>query len=219
MGFKEKCVVGLAAVCSLGAVSAMAGPVTGMANIAGSVTVSETTIDFNPIFTVPPGAMNTGSFSDLTGGTVNAVLTGGPASGSVNDKNFMTFHTPSGNIDFDLTNIQKGNGPDDSPFTFTQAGSNVLVGLSFDGSSYFESTPSQISPTSGVFSTQLLVPGASIQDVIQSVESGNAITGQTYSATFTATNMPPSEVPEPTTYSLLGLGLVAAGVISRKVRS
>lgn len=205
--------MGLLAVGSLLSTgSAFADPVSGMANIAGSVTVTKDTIAFFPTFSTPAGSLNTGSFAGLTGGTVNSVLTGGPTSGAVDYKDFITFNVAgSPDIDFDLTYIEKGNGPDDSPFTFTQAGDNVVVGLSLDGVSYYAGSNEMSSTTSGVYSTQLLVNGKSIADVIASVNAGEAITAQSYSATFTA-----SPTPEPATWLLMSAGLLGAGFIVRR---
>lgn len=190
----------------LSALSALASPVTGMANIAGSVTVSQDTINFDPTFSVPAGATNTGSFATLTGGTVNDVLTGGPKYGAVSQPDFMTFNLANGQqINFDLSYIEKGN-VDDSPFTLVQVGPNVLVGLAFDGSAYYTKTPSEATAFSEVLSTQLLVNGESVDQVLASVKAGNAIVGQTYSATFEAA----SPTPEPASWALLGGGLLFA---------
>lgn len=213
--------MGLLAVGSLLTVnSAFADSVSGVANISGAVTVSADTIDFYHWFSVPVGATNTGSFANLFGGTVNTTLTGGPTYGAVDPsvgKNFITFEIEDptthaiSNIDFDLTYIEQGNYGN-SPFTFTQAGNNVLVGMSLDGFSYYESSPGEMSSTtSGVYSTQLIVNGESIDDVIASVNAGNAITGQSYSATFTA-----SPTPEPASLMLMGVGLLGAGYIGRR---
>ena len=205
--------MGLLAVGSLLSTgSAYAASVYGTANISGSVDVTKDTIAFFPTFSAPAGSINNGSFTGLTGGTVNAVLTGGPTSGAVDYKDFITFNQGLANaIDFDLTYIEKGNGPDNSPFTFTQAGSNVVVGLSLDGVSYFAGSPAMTSSTSGVYSTQLVVNGESVADVIASVNAGNAIVGQSYSATFTA-----SPTPEPASWLLMSVGLLGAGFIARR---
>ena len=62
--------------------TAHAAAVTGEANIAGNVSVDLHSINFNPTFTNTPGAMETGSFAGLTGGTILPLL-GGPATGTV----------------------------------------------------------------------------------------------------------------------------------------
>lgn len=213
--------MGLLAVGSLLSTgSAFADSVSGVANISGAVTVTSDTIDFYHWFSVPVGATNTGSFTNLVGGTVNTTLTGGPTYGAVDPsigKNFITFEIEDpttlaiSKIDFDLTYIEKGN-VGNSPFTFTQAGSNVLVGMSLDGVSYNESSPGEVSSTtSGVYSTQLIVNGETVDQVIANVNAGNAISGQSYSATFTA-----SPTPEPASLMLMGVGLLGAGYIGRR---
>ena len=98
----------LAIPLSFFATSARATPVNGQANIAGNVSVSATSINFSPTFVTTPGAMETGDFTGLTGGTIMS-LTGGPVTGNTNVMNFVRFTngvaTP---ITFDLTYIAPG---------------------------------------------------------------------------------------------------------------
>src|SRR4051812_50026724 len=111
MRFKPLLFVGLGLVsCSLLTNVAQAAPITGMANIAGNVGVTFTSINFNPSFVNTTGAMETGSFAGLTGGTI-MTLTGGPVTGATNVPNFAMFTTGVATpVVFNLTNISAARG-------------------------------------------------------------------------------------------------------------
>jgi len=216
---------------------ASAALVTGEANIAGTTTVSETSILFcstpSPCaFTVE--APNTGSFSGLASGTIDD-LTGGPYSGPASVTDFATFVATAGTIDFDLTEINPGTGGTAgctsntvgntctptyssgtivSPFTLFQVGPNTVdISLDLSGVSYFNPPGKSggTSPTLGGFTTQDLVTGT-ITGILATINGGGSIT-DSYSATFV------SSVPEPTT-AFLGLSglLMAAGLYRRRNR-
>ncbi|MBV8710069.1 MAG: hypothetical protein JO028_22995, partial [Acidobacteriaceae bacterium] len=101
----------LAIPLSFFAVSAQATPVSGQANIAGNVTVTRDSIQFDPHFVVPvAGATETGDFMGLTGGTIMS-LSGGPKTGPADVMNFVKFTDGVAQpITFDLTYIAPGVG-------------------------------------------------------------------------------------------------------------
>lgn len=209
--------------------TAGAAAVTGVSNIAGSVVVTSNSVNFNPTFTTTTGAMETGSFAGLTGGTITS-LTGGPATGTVNVPNFISFSQGlAAPITFDLTYIAPGSGtlaacgasvvgtactPAGSPFTLFQlSSSTVVASLQVNGEAYTQPKSSGFSYATGIFSTQFVMNGT-IQGILQQLATSGGI-NTTYSASFTA-----SPVPEPASMLMMGLGLVGAGLIARrKVRS
>ena len=209
--------------------TAGAAAVTGVSNIAGSVTVTNTSIEFNPVFTSTAGGTETGSFAGLTGGTIGS-LTGGPTTGEVNIPGFIHFDQGlAAPITFDLTYIAPGVGsaadcgsaatganctPMGSPFTLFQLSANTVAAtLNLNGEAYTAPKTSGFSYATGVFSTQFVMPGT-IPDILAQLQT-TGVVGATYSASFNT-----SPVPEPASMLMMGLGLVGAGLVARKkVRS
>lgn len=209
--------------------SAQAAPITGQANIAGNVDVGPTFVNFAPTFVSTTGAMETGDFSGLTGGTIKS-LSGGPATGATFIPQFVSFTTGVASpIYFDLTFISPGVGslagcassapgaactPAGSPFTLFQLTSNTVVAtLQLNGVSYTGTAATGTSPTVSVFSTQTAINGT-IPQILSVLNSGGSLTGITYSASFVAT--PGEVIPEPASMLLVGVGLVGAGLVARR---
>jgi len=111
--WRGPCLTAAAAfLLSLTSVSLSATPVSGVANINGTVTVGTAGVDFFNnvgVANVFNAAPSTGSYAGLTGGTIDN-LTGPTVTGPISIPSFATFTVPTGTIFFDLTNIFAGVG-------------------------------------------------------------------------------------------------------------
>lgn len=223
--FKMRAVIPALIVGSLAAIPSLADPVTGQANITGTVTVTPLSINFGS--TVTPSSPNTGTFTGLTGGTLKT-LTGPPLTGAISVTDFATFNVAAGTVFFNLTNIDAGFGteagcagnvigvactPTGSPFTLTQVTPNtVAIDLTLTGMAYLNNTTGP-SGSGAIFTTQDIdgTSGGTVSGILQQVATGGF--QSSYSATFAAT---PTTTPEPDSLLLMGVGLLGAGIIARK---
>jgi hypothetical protein len=221
---------GLPALGLMVLVAPMSGTtVTGTANIGGGVTVSLTQIIFLPTFNTPTPAapFQTGSYAGLTGGVYNdPTLTGPPFTGAISIPDFMTFTTGLATpITFDLQQILPGTGTAanctngsgnpctqaGSPFTLLQSSTGVTVDLAFLGIAYTGTAASGSTPTQSLFTTQLLLTTCPTTAACLAIINGGGSISASYSATFSGTN-----VPEPSSLLMMGLGLVGAGSFARR---
>jgi len=225
----KKSPVGRRAAAIVGALMLVSGSAfataiaTGEANTAGTVNVTLNGITFSNFVPVSP---NTGSYAGTTSVTQNSLI--GPPTLSPNLTNWATFTGPAGGpIIFDLHTLNAGVGTaaaclsntvgnvctlsGNSGVTITQISQNsVSISLSGTGVAYTGTSASGSTATVVSFTSQNNVPGT-ITQIIAAISTGAGFTNSV-SATFDST----SAIPEPMTVSMMGIGLLGLGLISRR---
>lgn len=203
---------------------------TGESNTAGTVNVSIAGITFSGFTpTLPLGTSQTGSFTGTT--TVTQGNLSGAATLTPNLTNWATFTgAPGGPIIFDLHTLNPGIGTAaeclsnsvgnrctpsaNSGITISQISANqVSISLGGNGIAYTGTSVSGSSAAVVSFTSQNNIPGT-ITQILAAVQTAGGFTNSV-SATYDTA----SAVPEPMTFSMLGIGLLGLGLLRRHKRS
>lgn len=229
--------VAIAAAVASAGFSANAAPVLGTATLnTGTVNISFNEIDWSPSnagLSVNPtygtinnlgaalGGVNTGSFSSLsnlfTPITIQDLSNNpadgnyAPAGSSLNISNFLSFSSNPGWL-FTLTNVALGT---QGPYTLTQIGNGVTASLSFSGTICDSegdgvcNIGDDVTNWTGIFSANF--DNTTISALVNDVLNGQTLVQKAFSGTITA-----SEIPEPGSVALIGLGLVGLAATRRR---
>jgi hypothetical protein len=201
------------------------------ANILGCVFINSTGLMFSNCTTAnefTAGGPDTGSYSTLTGGTIDNLSPPAPGILGTPIVDFISFTVTGGPIDFNLNQIEPGIGntanctsnaigsactPAGSALTLTQTATGVSVSLSVEGIAYFGASTTGSNPTNITFSVPNTIPGT-VTGVLADIESTTGITDS-----FSATVASIGAVPEPGTLMMacLGLGMLTTGFIRRRL--
>jgi hypothetical protein len=233
---KTKNSVGRRVVVVLGALVLISGSAfataigTGESNTAGTVNVSTGGITFSGFTpTLPLTTSQLGSFTGTT--TVTQGSLSGPPTLNPNLTAWATFTgAVPGPITFDLLTINPGAGSavqclsntvgnectpsGTSGITIFQVTpTQVIISLTGTGIAYTGSSASGSSAAVVSFSSQNNIPGT-ITSILQAVNSPGG-----FSNSVSATYDTASAIPEPMTFSMLGVGLLGLGLLRRHKRS
>lgn len=225
--------IAVVALTGLSAFSAIANAatITGNLNGNGSLVLTNGLVTFTNtgpigggIFTVDPSS--TGFWTSLAGTTatvqpLSAVAE--PPGVPVNVPNWMTFSaapTVSVSLNLVLSGLYSAAAcgaapaagqsctPTGTPFNLTNlTTTSSFASFGIQGTVLDTASPGQTSSLSGLFTAQFA--DMNYQTLLTQVGGGGAL-ATTYSASFTAT---PNAVPEPTSLSFLGLGVLALGAL------
>lgn len=229
MGIRSRILTPLT-VCfalALGATGSLhAAAITGTFTINGSVRVSATAFDWAPLAggtgTVTIGLLgNSGYFAALAGTATIDDLVSPEATPGNPVPNFLTgfggafagffvdqalFAAPSAPA-CTLAGIAVNSSCTLGNSTLTQLSNGVTVSLNF--TTIFKDGVNTPTPGTASFTTQLSSPTATVPAILTVLGSPGGFIDSTYSATLTS-------IPEPATYALLGLGLLAAVRFGRR---
>lgn len=148
--------------------------------------------------------------------TVNLSGGGGPAIWDL-----LNIITPSGYGACTLTTTSGSCSTGTFVFT-TNSASQVTVSLALNEIGYLGSSSSGSTPYQGIFTTQLsgMISGCTTGAATCTVNIGNILAwelgGNAIKSTWSGTESPVSGVPEPMTLSMMGIGLLGLGLMSRR---